>query len=772
MNLPARRSVFKYQSSKLDKVELRVRFPERLENRKTPVTDASLEIYNEKSGLSGDSTIQVLEDREGTIWVSTSKGLDRFRYSHFVSVNPSQGHQNFTLLAGGGGGEIWAGSAAHKPITLIRGEESVSKDDVKYISSFYRADGGVVWWGGFGGVWRQQNDRFDFFLQPPDTKTDWVWEVIRADADGGLWIGLGDVGLIYFKDGVWSKRPLPEGLLERVPSASYHASSGKIWLGYTENRAALLDNNKVRAFTSADGLDIGRIRVIRGRAEHLWFGGELGLAIFDGERFRSIRKTGGERFGTVSGIVETSDGALWLNEVHGVVYISPDEVRKMVENSDHQVNFRLYNFLDGLPGAPQMNWTVSTAIEATDGRLWFATDNGLAWIDPSKTVKNDVPPPVVVRAISAGEKTYETTASLSLPKGTESLRIDYTALSLSIPERVRFRYRLEGFDDEWRDAETRREAFYTNLGPGDYRFRVIASNNDGVWNENGAVLEFTILPMFYQTRWFLLLCAAAVVFLVWLGYKWRVREVKSRLRFQFQERLAERTRIAQDLHDTLLQGFVSASMQLDVAVDNLPADSPAKPRLNRVHEIIGQLIEDGRNTVKGLRSAETNGSTDFEQTFFRVRQDLDVQKRIDFRVVIEGLPAPLDPVVNAEAVFIGHEALVNAFRHSQASVIEVEIEYASKNFRILVRDNGVGIDSQILRSGRDGHWGLSGMRERAEKIGARLRLWSRAAGGTEVELSIPNRIAFNNQMSRRVPVWLRKFYTPKSESTKMEQEDR
>lgn len=583
---------------------------------------------------------------------------------------------------------------------------------------------------------------------------------------------MGDAGLIYFKDGVWTKRALPENLLARVPSASYHAPSGEIWLGYTENRVALLENNRARMFTSADGLDIGRIRVIRGRAAHLWFGGELGLAIFDGARFRSIRKTGGEAFGTVSGVVATADGALWLNEVHGVVYISPDEVRRAIENPDHQVSYRLYNFLDGLPGAPQMNWTVSTAVEASDGRLWFATDNGLAWIDPSKTVKNEVAPPVVVRAITANEKTYETIAPLSLPKGTESLRIDYTALSLSIPERVRFRYRLEGFDTDWRDAETRREAFYTNLGPGNYRFRVIASNNDGVWNEQGAVLEFTILPMFYQTRWFLMLCAALLVFLAWLGYKWRVRQVKSRLRFQFQERLAERTRIAQDLHDTLLQGFVSASMQLDVAVDNLPADSPAKPRLNRVHEIIGHLIEDGRNTVKGLRSAETNGFTDFEQEFFRVRQDLDVNKQVDFRVVIEGLPAPLDPIINAEAVYIGHEALVNAFRHSKATVIEVEIEYAAKNFRILVRDNGVGIDPQIMRTGRDGHWGLSGMRERAEKIGARLKVWSRAAGGTEIELSVPNRIAFKDQTSRRLPTWLRKFYAPKSDRTKMEQEDR
>lgn len=741
----------------------RVRFPERLGNRKIQMSDTDLELFSEQNGLSGDFANHVLEDREGNIWVTTAKGLDRFRYSHFVSLKESQGHLSFTLLAGADG-EVWAGSATPKSLMRIRGEGIVTENEISHISSVYRDGGGVVWWGINGGVWRQQNNRFDFFPQPKDTKTEWIWEVIRGDADGGLWVGLGDVGLVYFKDGSWINRTKPEGLLERVPSASYHDSLGRIWLGYTENRISLLDGGRVRSFTSADGLDIGRLRVIRGRGEHFWFGGELGLAIFADNRFRSIRKAHGERFGTVSGIVATADGALWLNEMHGIVYISPDEILRAIENPNHEVNFQLYDYRDGLPGAPQMNWTVSTAIEATNGRIWFATDNGLAWVNPSRIEKNNVPPPVVIKSLSTDAKTYQSSEVLNLPQGTESLRIDYTALSLSIPERVRFRYRLEGFDDNWHDADTRREVFYTNLGPGEYRFRVIASNNDGVWNEEGAILNFKILPMFYHTNWFLALCAAALCFIAWLGYKWRVRAMKTRLHLQFQERLAERTRIAQDLHDTLLQGFVSASMQLDVAVDNLPADSPAKPRLNRVHALIGQLIEEGRNTVKGLRSAGSGGVADFEQEFFRIRQEMDVQKQVDFRVIIEGAPREIHPLIGNEAIHIGHEALVNAFRHSKATAIEVEIEYALKYFRILVRDNGCGIDPNILRSGREGHWGLKGMRERAEKIGARLKVWSRASAGTEIELSVPNRIAFRNQTTSRLPKWLRKIYKRNSEN--------
>ncbi len=204
-------------------------------------------------------------------------------------------------------------------------------------------------------------------------------------------------------------------------------------------------------------------------------------------------------------------------------------------------------------------------------------------------------------------------------------------------------------------------------------------------------------------------------------------------------------------------------MQLDVAVDNLPADSPAKPRFNRVHELIGQLIEEGRNTVKNLRSAGGNGSNDFEQEFFRVRREIDVNSQVDFRVIIEGAARILHPVIGDEAVHIGHEALVNAFRHSGATKIEVEIEYAKQFFRILIRDNGCGTDRNILRSGREGHWGLSGMRERAEKIGARLKVWSRADAGTEIELSVPNRIAFKNQPASRFLKWVKTFNPRNSE---------
>jgi signal transduction histidine kinase len=225
----------------------------------------------------------------------------------------------------------------------------------------------------------------------------------------------------------------------------------------------------------------------------------------------------------------------------------------------------------------------------------------------------------------------------------------------------------------------------------------------------------------------------------------RLRPTFREMRARLEERAAERTRIAQDLHDTVLQGIAGAAMQLDVAVDQLPANSPAKLPLSRVLELMRRVMEDGRNAVRGLRSSNSDFD-DLMQTFSRIAQDLGIEVQMDFRVIVLGAARKLHPLIRDEVYYIGRELLVNAFRHSRASRIEVELEYAPKRFRIVVRDDGCGIDPQVLRMGREGHWGLLGMRERAERVGARLRVWSRAAAGTEVALSVPNSIAFESRM--------------------------
>lgn len=722
----------------------RVRFPERLGNRKITSADPELESFTADDGLSDNTSDNMLEDHEGNIWVASTKGLDRFRHSHLVPVKLPPTYRGLTLLAGDGG-EVWGASASQNPVLRISGEQIIKQSAHMKVSSVYHDLSGVVWWGGQGGIWRQSKDRFDFFPQPKGTKFDWFWEIFPADDPGGLWARLGDSDLVHFKNGVWTNPDKPRGLPELLPSSSFKDPSGRIWLGYKDGRVCLLNGKEVQSFFH-DGLDIGRIKVIRGRGPQVWFGGELGLAIFNNGRFKTVA-TIGEPFSSVSGIVETPDGGLWLNEINGIVYISPEEIRQLINNSDYRITYRLYDFLDGMPGGPQMNFTVSTAIEATDGRLWFATDNGLAWIDPANISKNHVPPPVLIRSLQTDEKSFDLSTSLNLPQGTTDLRIDYTALSFSIPEKVHFRYKLEGVDGNWHDAGTRRQAFYTNLGPGSYRFQVIASNNDGVWNEAGANLDFRILPSFYQTNWFYLLCAAAAGCLFWLAYRRHVRQVRGRMALQFGERLSERTRIAHELHDTLLQGFLGATMRLQAVSNLLPAKSEkAKENLDNVLDQIDVVLEEGRRAIWDMHSSSV-AENDLGQAFALAGEDLSKTYPANFSLTIEGESRQLHPLVRDQIYRIGREALTNAFRHSQATKIELEIEYAPKYLRIFIRDNGCGISPDYLSAGREGHLGLSGMREYAEKIGAELKIWSRAESGTEVELIVPHQVAFEKKSS-------------------------
>ena len=334
---------------------------------------------------------------------------------------------------------------------------------------------------------------------------------------------------------------------------------------------------------------------------------------------------------------------------------------------------------------------------------------------------------------------------IHIPGGKRRLTLEFGAVSLSFPERVRYRYVLDGFEHDWRGPAATREAVYTNLTPGPYRFHVMASNPDGVWNTQEGTLEFVVDPLLWQTWWFqaafILLCGFTALAL----YRWRLHQITSRMNLRFEERLAERTRIAQELHETLLQGFVSVSMQVHVATDILPADSKIKPLLTKALQGMKQVIDEGRNTVRGLRLAKSV-SLDLEDAFSQVRQEVDpaANSGVDFRAIVEGQQRPLHPLLRDEVYRIGREALLNAFRHAHAKHVEIELRYSSTELQVFVRDDGSGIDPAIVETGRDGHWGLSIMRERAERIGASFHVFSRTRGGTEIELAIPAHLAFED----------------------------
>jgi signal transduction histidine kinase len=384
-------------------------------------------------------------------------------------------------------------------------------------------------------------------------------------------------------------------------------------------------------------------------------------------------------------------------------------------------------------------------MQGDDGRLLFATDDGVVWIDPHHIVRNPSVPAVAVTSLSIEGAVQKLTPRIQLPVGTRNLEVDFAVLSLSIPERAQARYQLEGMESGWRDAAARRQAVFTNLAPGDYKFRVIGSNNDSVWNEQGASLEFSILPAFYQTNWFRVFVVLAVLLVLGALYQLRMRHVSQQMHERLAERIAERERIARELHDTLLQGFQGLVLRFQAAVDRIPPQEPARQAMESALERADQVLVDGRDRVRDLRSSETADSG-LADAFKQVAQEVSADsENVELRIVELGTVRRLHPIVRDEAYWIGREALLNAFRHAQAKAVEVEVHYEPRELRVNVRDDGRGIPDAVLEAGgRDGRWGLAGMRERARKIHGRLEIWSRSDAGTEVQLRVPRAIAYDS----------------------------
>lgn len=722
---------------------MRVRYPEQLAARKIGAGDDELEAFDEREGPLGGQAYMLLEDREGNIWVGSSNGLDRFRQSEVVAVRLPRPYQGLTLLPGAAG-EIWIGNNDNVPLLRAGGQAMASeaKGVGARTSSVYRSPDGEVWWGCYDGLWRQRADSFAFFPLPRGVVHDFIYEVFPNSTDGGLWVRLGDLGLVHFKDGTWNLRHQPTGLPEGGPSASYVDATGRTWLGYATGQIYLLNGARVTGFTERDGLNVGRIKVIRGLGEHVWVGGELGPMLFSGGRFHEVRTATGEAFGAVSGIIATADDGLWLNELRGIEHIPADEVRRLLADPAHPVTYRRYNYLDGILAPPQMNFTNSTAVRGSDGRLWFATDNGLIWIDPQYRVRNPLPPPVSILSIRSEAGRHTRLGDIAFVAGTRTVEIDYTALSLSVPERIGFRYRLDGIDETWQDVGNRRQAYYTNMGPGRYRFHVIASNDDGVWNDAGAQFEFEILPPWWRTPWFRAASVVLLLVTVYAGYSYRVRQMTIEFEWRMQERIVERSRIARELHDTLIQGFQGLMFRLQAVRDLLPnRSSEAIAALDIALERGGQAIAEGRDAVQGLRAAAMDHA-DLPHGLQALAEDLaagqDDSHAPAFRVSIEGRPRALDPLVRDDVYRIASEAMSNAFRHARATEIGVDVAYSPAALRVRVRDNGTGIDPVVRdRGGRAGHWGLTGMRERALALGGRLDVRSQDGAGTEVVLTIP-----------------------------------
>ena len=451
-------------------------------------------------------------------------------------------------------------------------------------------------------------------------------------------------------------------------------------------------------------------------------------------------------------VVKDEAGALWIYARCGILSIAASELARWHQNPSVQVKVAVLDVYDGAqPGTTPLQ---PQATRSLDGRLWFVNDNFVQTADPRNLPRNAPPPNVVVEQFAAKDVNYPVQRGLKLPALIRNLEIDYTALSFVVPQKVRFRYKLEGRDTSWQEAGVRRQAFYTDLAPGSYRFRVIACNNDGVWNQDGATVDFSVAAAWYQTGWFRASCAAAFLLLLWAIYQLRILQLRRQFAIGLEARVNERTRIARELHDTLLQSLHGVLMSFQRA-DNLLPDRPmeAKERLGSAIDQAAQAITESRDAVQELRSS-TCVANDLALAIRTLGEELAARQISEnppvFDVAVEGASRDLNSILRDDVYRIAVEAMRNALEHAQARRVEVELHYDKHGLRLRVRDDGKGIDPEILRSqGKSGHFGVQGMRERAKLIGGRLEIWSELDSGTEVELMIPASIAYVASGRRR-----------------------
>lgn len=690
------------------------------------------------------------EDREGNLWVPTVTGVSRFRgnklHSARTGLPPPIDNPTMTVDSMG---TVWLmgwqslaqfAPGQNDPLTV----NHVAVGD--YMSALWREGDGSFLLGQEGPFMRYKNGKLYRVDMAPALQGAGM-QAITRDAAGSLWVSAIQSGLFQQQGEQWVRNGGLRGLPSEPP-LSVTRDGDRLWLGYVDGRLGVIEHGHERLLGAAEGLKVGPVAVVTAGSDgNVWVGGAEGVALYSGERFWKLATAENPPLLNVSGLAQDRDGGLWANGSSGVTYINQAEVSAFLANHRYKVSAETYNYEDGVDGTAPTLRPIPTAVVGGDGRIWFSTGNGVYWIDPRHIHRNPLPPPVVVNTVIVGDRRYSTTGGAMLPALTRSFEIDYSGLSLSMPSRVRFKYWLEGVDPGWQNAETRRQAFYTNVPPGEHRFHVTASNEDGVWNTTGAEAGIVIPPAFYQTRWFYVLLCLAALLLVWQLLRLRVRKVEKRLRLRLEEREA----IARELHDTLLQSTQGLIYTFQGLAEEIDRDSPLRAQMEGSLDRADDLLKEARDRVTLLRKARNE--FDLEAMIRRASVELFSDTPTQFSVVRTGSPKPLRPGCAEEVYYVAREALTNVRQHAHATSVEVELEYARDRFRLSIRDDGCGIDPHAMaEESSHGHFGITGMRERAQQLEAKIAIFSRESAGTEIELVIPAAAAYLPIAWRRLKV--------------------
>ena len=707
--------------------------------------------YGSANGLSGDGTFYVYEDREGNLWVITDRGVDMFRDTPVVTFSTNEGlvGSNTHSILALKDGSVWVGNDEALDIIhpggipVIVAVHSLPEHDV---GGLFEDHTGQIWLGTGDAVMTYRLGRFfDIRSDVSPARQMGTPHAFAEDVEGNIWAAT------YNDSDVVSKRHLlriknqrleEDIRLDKILPGSMLVADrkGGIWTGSRDGKLVRFRNGKPEASFSLPS-DVGSVNANSLSVDSdnaLWIATNKGLYRWKEGSLSVMDSRNGLPCSVIYSVIKDDYGFVWLAARCGYLKIPASDWANWLKSPQIKVSVRTFGVLDGAQSSVGEPYQPIVA-KSPDGRLWFASDTVVQMIDPSRST-NAIPPPVHIENLIVDHKSYEARQQLNLPPLKGQLEIDYAALSFGVPQRVLFRYKLEGHDSEWQESGTRRQAFYNDLRPRKYRFRVIACNSDGIWNEEGATLEFSIAPRWYQTKWFALLCLATVGFVVWALYQLRVRQLAKAMSSRFDERLAERTRLARDLHDTFLQTIQGSKLIADHALKDRDDQVRMVRAMEQLSAWLEQATEQGRRALNSLRTSSTE-TNDLAEAFRRALEECRLQTSTLGSFSVIGNAKAMHPIVRDEIYRVGYEAIRNACTHSRGTQLEVSLSYGH-DLMVRVKDDGIGIEPTVAEKGREGHFGLQGMRERAARMGATLTIVNSANSGTDVTLVVPGRVVF------------------------------
>jgi signal transduction histidine kinase/ligand-binding sensor domain-containing protein len=684
------------------------------------VHDGVADHYGRSDGLSSDTVGDIYEDKEGNIWVLTQGGIDLFRDTPVLTFSDSQGliGADVSSVLALRDGSILVGNEQALDIirsgavsALVSGKGLPGQN----VGAMFQDRAGQVWLGIDKKLMIYEHGRFSEVKKANGAPLGDIGPTrsITEDRDGKIWAvagGNNQIHLFRIKDRRMEEDTPLENSMPRARYLAADRDSG-VWIVSEPGSVARYRNGHMEALALNTGGDTFRTYSLSVDSENaVWVTTGKGLYRLKDGHFNVLDSANGLPCDSIYSMINDNYGSVWLYARCGLLKITASDLATWMKDPQSKLPVKTFGLLDGAQILTQNDFQPVVSM-APNGQLWFASGRFVQMIDPGRSYLNTIAPPVFVEEVVADRKTHDWQSRFDLPPLRGELEINYTALSFTLPQRVKFRYKLEGHDTEWQEAGTRRQAFYNDLRPGNYQFRVTAGNNDGVWNENGATLDFSIAPAWYQTRWFLFLCVLSGLLLVWALYRLRVRQIRKSLGARFDERLSERTRMARELHDTFLQTLQGSKLVAEDALEKSSDPVQLRRAMEKLLVWLEQAVREGRTALNSLRTSTTQ-TNDLAEAFKRAAEETRMQSLMEVSFSVTGDSREIHPVVRDEIYRIGYEAIRNAYTHSKGNCMEVDLRYG-RDLSVRVSDNGTGIDPTIAYQGKDGHFGLQGMRERA-----------------------------------------------------------